>query len=204
MLMFKKTARGFSLIEVLVATGIFALLITSIITIYLNSNRTKDIVFEQLITQSEGRQAVQTFINDVRRSTYSSIGAYPIQTANTSSIVFYSDIDGDTMRERIRYFVSSTILQRGIIKATGAPLTYATSSEVITQVAHSVANTSSLFYYYDQNYIGASTSTPLAQPVDVTAIRLIEIRLILERNPLKSPVPLYVQTKTEIRNLKNN
>ncbi len=195
---------GFSLIEVLVAIGIFALLVASITAIFLNSTRAKDIIFEQLLTQSEGRRAVINFINDVRRANYSSIGAYPLQTAGTSTIVFYSDIDGDTLRERIRYFTSSTILERGVIKPTGTPLSYPTSSEVVTAVAHSVANTSSVFYYYDQNYAGASTSTPLSQPVNVMAVRLVEIRLVLERDPFKSPVPLYVQTKTEIRNLKSN
>lgn len=190
--------------EMLVSLGIFMLMIGSIMAVYLNSNKFKVIVFEQLLTQAEGRAAVRNFINDVRRANYSSIGAYPLQTAGTSTIVFYSDIDGDSLRERIRYFTSSTILYRGTIKPIGTPISYPTSSEIIIPMAHSVVNTSSLFYYYDQNYAGGATSTPLTQPVTTTLVRLVEIRLVIERDPYKSPMPLYVQTKTEIRNLKSN
>lgn len=195
---------GFSMIEMLAALGIFSLLMGSIVTVYVVSFRTKDTTFEQLLTQSEGRQAVLTFINDIRRANYSSIGAYPLQKAGTSSILFYSDIDGDTLRERIRYYTSSTILMRAVVKAQGTPLSYPTSSEVVTAVAHSLGNTSSVFYYYGQDYTGAATNTPLANPVDVMAVRLVEIRLVLDRDPFRSPVPLRVQTKTEIRNLKSN
>lgn len=198
--------RGISLIEVLVGISMFALLLVGITALYLSSVREKDIVFEQLLTQSEGRRAVQNFINDVRRATYSSIGAYPLQTAGTSTIIFYSDIDADTYRERIRYFVATGTLKRGVTRATGSPLTYVTSTEVITEMAHSIVTspTGSIFYYYDQNYTGGATSTPLTQPVNVSTVRLVEIRLTIERDPFKSPVPLYVQTKTEIRNLKSN
>lgn len=204
MRMFVNNARGFSLVEVLVASGIFALLIGSIMTVFLNSLRFKDIIFEQLETQSEGRRAVQDFINDIRRANYSSIGAYPLLTVGTTTIIFYSDIDGDTYRDRVRYFLSNGVLARGIIAPTGTPLSYPTSSEIVTEVAHSVINTSSIFYYYDQNYSGAATNTPLAQPVVANAVRLVEIKLTIEKDPNKSPVPLYVQTKTEIRNLKSN
>lgn len=198
--------RGVSLIEVLVAISIFAILMVGITALYLSSVRTKDIVYEQLLTQSEGRRAVQNFINDVRRATYSSIGAYPVQTAGTSTIIFYSDIDADTYRERIRYFVATGTLKRGVTRVSGTPLTYVTSTEVITEMAHSIVTppTTSVFYYYDQNYTGSATSTPLSQPVNISNVRLVEIRLIIERDPFKSPTPLYVQTKTEIRNLKSN
>lgn len=193
---------GMSIIEMIVAMGIFCLIIGSIMAVYMGTNRYRVIIFEQLQTQAEGRRAVQDFINDVRRANYSSIGAYPIATAGTTTIVFYSDIDGDTFRERVRYFLASGTLRKGVIRPSGTPLTYVTSSEIITDETHSVANTSSIFFYYNQNYTG--TSTPLVQPVTTTDVRLVEIRLVIERDPNKSPVPLYVQTKTAIRNLKSN
>ncbi len=196
--------RGLSLVEVVVSIGIFTLIIGAVMGLYSNSVRTKDIVYDQLLTQSEGRRAVTRFIDDVRSANYSSIGAYPIQTAGTSTITFYSDIDGDTYRERVRYFMATGTLKRGITRVSGIPLAYVTSTEVITELAHSIINTSSIFYYYDQNYNGGPTSTALAQPVNTTAVRVVEIRLVIERDPFKSPLPLYVQTKTEIRNLKNN
>jgi prepilin-type N-terminal cleavage/methylation domain-containing protein len=193
---------GFSVIEVLAAVFVFGLISAGIMTVYMSTSKYRQIIFDQLAGQAEGRKAVQDFINDIRTANYSSTGAYPLVNANTSSIIFYSDVDGDTFRERVRYFLASSTLKRGLIKPAGTPLAYVTSSEILTDEVHDVFNTSSVFYYYDQNYTG--TSTPLTQPVNVSNVRLIEIRLRIEKDPIKSPVPLYVQTKTEIRNLKAN
>lgn len=204
MTVISKNNDGFSLVEVLIAMGIFSLIIGSIMAVFLGALRAKDIIFEQLRVQSEARAEAQNFIDEIRRANYSSIGAYPIEAAGTSTIIFYSDIDRDTFRERVRYWLSGTTLKKGVIKPAGTPLSYPPASEVITDAVHDVINTSSIFYYYDQNYNGGATSTALAQPVDVTAVRMAGIELKIEKDINKSPTPLYVETKTEIRNLKNN
>jgi len=200
---FKIDSRGFSLIEVLIAISIFGLLIVSIMAIYLTSWRYNSIVWEQLSTQNEGRKVTQDFVNEVRTASASSIGAYPIQSVSTSSIIFYTNLDADTLRERVRYFLSGTTFKKGVIKPTGNPLTYNTANEVITDIAHDIANgTTSIFYYYDGSYSGSQS--PLASPVDVTKIRVIRIVLKLDENPRLTPAPFYVESKGMLRNLKDN
>ncbi len=201
-----KNNSGFTLLEVLAALEIFILIFAVAVGIFMSSYNANTIVFEQLLTQSEGRRAVQDFMDEARRANYSSIGAYPIAAAGTSTLIFYSDVNGDTFKERVRYFLAGAILKKGIIIPTGTPLVYVTSSETLTEVAHSVTNpaTSSIFYYYDQNFDGMSTSTPLSQPVTTTAVRMIELRLILEKDGGRSPVPLTAQGKAAIRNMKSN
>lgn len=191
------------MLEMLVAMGIFLLLITGIVNLLLWGMHGRDVVWEQLSTQNEGRKIIQDFTNELRRASVSSIGAYPLEVANTSTIVFYSNIDADTWRERVRYFLSGKLLKKGIIKPTGNPMVYSGTNEVITTVVNDVANTSSLFYYYDQNYSSAS-GTPMTTPINITAVRMVGIKLMLEEKPNVSPAPFVIESKVEIRNLKSN
>lgn len=196
--------RAMTLIEVLVATGIFILIIGSIVEVLLWGMRGKDIVWEQLTTQNEGRKVVQDFVNELRRATVSSIGAYPLEKTAAQEIIFYSNIDSDSWRERIRYYLDGKVLKKSVIKPSGTPLQYATSTQVITEVVHDVANSADpLFYYYNSDYTGA-TGTPLNYPLDITKVRVAQITLMLEENPRASPAPFYIEAKTVIRNLKDN
>jgi prepilin-type N-terminal cleavage/methylation domain-containing protein len=195
--------KGFSLLEVIVSIGIFALLIGAVTQVFLSSWRGNAIIWEQLSTQNEGRKAVQDFGNELREATASSIGSYAIESATSTQIVFYSNIDSDSLVERIRYFVTSSTLKKGVIKPAGNPLAYNSSTESITIIANDVANgTTSVFSYYDGDFIGAGD--PLSGAIDVTKIRVVKISLKLEEDPNLSPVPFYVESKAMIRNLKDN
>jgi len=192
------------MIEVLVAIGLFLLLITGVVELMIWGNHGKDVVFEQLSTQNEGRKVVQDFVNDLRRANASSIGAYPLETANSQEIVFYSNVDTDNWRERIHYFLDGTTLKRSVIKPSGNPLTYDTSTESALDVVHDVANGSDpIFYYYDQNYQGSDTSS-MSYPIDTAAVRMVGIKLLLEEKPNVAPAPFSIEAKTDIRNLKSN
>ncbi len=157
----KTDNRGITLVEILVAIGIFIFLAGAVVALFLTSYRYNSIVWEQLKTQNEGRKTTQDFVNELRTASASSIGAYPISAASGTSITFYSNIDTDTLRERLRYFLSGATWERGVITPTVNALTYNSANGVITDVAHDVANTSTaVFYYYDSNYSGAEA--PLA------------------------------------------
>ncbi len=198
-----KNSDGFTLVEVLVAIGIFSFLVVGIMTLYLASYRYNGIIWEQLKTQNEGRKVTQDFVNELRTASQSSIGAYPIESASSTAVIFYSNVDTDSLREKIRYFLSGRTLKRGVIKPTGNPLTYNSANEVITEVAHDIANTTTpIFFYYDSNFSG--TEIPLSSPVDVTDIRVIRIILQLDQDPHLTPAPFYVESKGLLRNLKDN
>ena len=191
------------MLEIIVAVGIFALIAGAIVQVFLVSWRNNAIVWEQLATQNEGRKVIQDFSKELREASDSSIGSYAIESASGTQIVFFSNIDSDAYKERIRYFVSSTILKKGIIKPSGSPLAYSSSTETVIDVAHDMANgTSSVFFYYDKNFTGSQT--PLSSPIDVASIRVVRIILKLEEDPNLSPTPFYIESKVMIRNLKDN
>lgn len=192
------------MLEIIVVVGLFALFSGAVAEMMIWGNHGKDVIFEQLSKQNDGRIASQDFLNDLRRASYSSVGAYPIELATANQIIFYSNIDTDSWKERVRYFVSGTTLRRGVTKPTGTPLTYNPANEVAVDVAHDLNNTTALFYYYDQNYNGITNTSTMTFPVDISKVRVIGIKLWLDLRPNVSPAPLYIEGKTEIRNLKSN
>lgn len=197
--------RGSTLIELIVTLGIFALVIGAVGAIFMTSFQSKDIVFEQLNVQNQARKAIQDFTNEFRSATQSSIGAYPIEYADGQQITFYSNIDADSLRERVRYFVQGSNLQKGVIKPTGSPLSYVPANEVVTTIVQSLTNTSTpIFTYYGQTYDGVSNKTALASPVDLSAIRVVKMSLTIDKSPVFSPAPLLVEGMSEARNLKSN
>jgi len=194
---------GFTLIEVIAAVGIFALIVGSIVAMLLFSWKAKSVVWEQLETQNEGRKIVQDFVNEIRTAAASSVGAYPIATAESQQIVFYSDPDKDSLRERIRYFLDGRTLKKGVTKPTSSPPTYDLADEVVAEIVHDVANgTSSVFSYYDDDYAGSGP--PMSYPVNVTNVRMVGISLKMDENPQITPAPFFIESKAMLRSYKNN
>lgn len=194
-----QSSRGFTLLEILLVIGIFLLLLTGVGYLMIGTFQTQRIAFQQLQGQKEGRLVVENFVKEFRRAAASSIGAYPIEQAAASAVTFYSDIDSDTFRERVRYFLEGSNFKKGVIKPSGTPLTYNSTNETITIQAQNILS-DQIFSYFDKNYAG--TSTPLSFPVNVTQIRLVQINLVIEQNLTVAPGPLTVTSQAQIRNLK--
>jgi prepilin-type N-terminal cleavage/methylation domain-containing protein len=157
-----------------------------------------------LAAQLDARHLLKQMIAELREASASSLGAYPIAFASTSALTFYTDVDNDGIKERIRYYLSGTTLRRAQLTPTGSPLVYVDANEKITSVVANVANnaTTSIFTYYPSTFAG--TTTPLAQPVTIANIRMIGIKVVIEKDVNKSPTPIVVTTSVVLRNLKDN
>jgi hypothetical protein len=151
-----------------------------------------------LTAQDEARKVLKNITAEIRPLSPSSVGAYPIAEANPTSFIFYSDINNDQLKERVRYFLSGTTLKKGVIKPSGTPLTYNPANETIKEVIHDVkSGTNLIFEYYDKNYDGTT-------PIDILAVRLIKITIVIDKDPNKSPGPITLTTQVSTRNLKDN
>ena len=122
--MLSKNEKGFTLLELLVAMGIFALIIVSVSWIMIDAFRNSRIVWKQLERQGDGRKVLQKVVDEVRRAEQSSTGAYSIESAGANEIRFYANIDKDGYKEKVRFFLTGTDFKRGIIKPSGTPLSY--------------------------------------------------------------------------------
>lgn len=199
----QKSKPGFSLIETLIAFSIFLLLLDSVWVMYKNTNDTNSILTSNLSTQMEVRRAFASMTASIRSASPSSIGAYTIEAASSTAFIYYSDVDNDGLKERIRYFLSGDILKEGVIKPSGSPLTYNIANEKIYDIVHGLANgTNPIFSYYNANYNGFTAALPA--PINIPEIRLIKINLIIDTDPLLAPGAATFTTQVSIRNLKDN
>lgn len=198
----KKITGGMTFVEVLIGVAILGFLALAVGAFSADVFSLNSVIQNGLTAQQDGRQVVKTMAAELREASQSSTGGYPIELASTSEIIFYSDVNNDGLKEKIRYYLSGLVLLKDVVKPSGNPLVYSGGTTTFT-VIHDVRNgTTSIFTYYDKNYTG--TSSPLSFPVNLLSIRLIKVSLAIDRDPYRSPVPLFVQTQVMLRNLKDN
>ncbi len=194
---------GFTVIEILVSIFILTLIGLAVFSFAKNIFSLNRITSDSLTAQGEARRALKSMSAEIRTASPSSLGAYALAQTATSSFTFYSNVDNDSLKERIRYFLDGTTLKRGIIKPSGTPLTYNPANEVISELIHDVANaTTSIFSYYDENYDG--TTQALIEPINISNVRLVKITVVIDKNPQKSLGPMTLTTQISMRNLKDN
>ncbi len=199
-----KNEMGFSIIEVLIVAAIASGMIFVVASFSSNLDVLQNVVSQKLQSRSDVGQTIQIMTTEIRSAGQSGNGAYAVDAASTSSLSFYSDTNKDGVFERVRYYLGTSTIRRGVITPTSNPLVYATSSEVVTTAVNYVISASStpLFSYYDSNYTG--TEAALSSPIDVSKVRVVKFSFYADVNPGKSPKPLFFSDTITIRNLRSN
>ncbi|MBI2033756.1 MAG: prepilin-type N-terminal cleavage/methylation domain-containing protein [Candidatus Liptonbacteria bacterium] len=197
-----KKLAGFTFIEVVIVIAIFVVIFTVIASFGENTSLLSNLINKSLQAEQDLRQTFQVIVTEIRSAGPSSLGAYPIESAATSSFAFFSDIDEDGVFERVRYFVGTSTLEKGVIEPIGNPLVYATSSESVKIAVNYLLMASSTFEYYDANYTGLEAS--LSTPIDVTKIRIVKVTVTADVNPGAAPKPVTFTNIINVRNLRSN
>lgn len=198
------TRAGFTIPELLISIFIISLL-TITVTTFTRDVFSLNISFQgSLGAQLDARHVIRVMVTELREASPSSNGAYPIISASSTAIAFYTDTNDDGIKEKIRYFVSGTDLKKGVVVPTGNPLVYNDANEKITTLVSSLISSSTqpVFQYYPASYTG--TSSPLASPVNASSVRLVQITVIIDKTPAHSPSPIVVTSQVMLRNLKDN
>lgn len=198
------TTKGFTLVETLIVMGIVSVMAITITRFQLNILNYNKSGHDSLQSAQDARSILRVMVAELRSTQPGSNGSYPLTQAATSSITFFSDTDDDGLKEQIRYFLATTTLKRGVIVPTGLPPVYNPAQEKISYLAYNIKNGTStaLFQYFDNTYTG--TTSPLAQPVNVSSVRLVKITLLIDADPNKSPLPRSYTSQVMLRNLKDN
>ncbi len=197
---------AFTLLEALIATSITALVLAGGWALARNVLSFNTTAYDGLSAQADLLKVMNVWSLELRAATPAENGAFPILTAATNTLTYYSDVDDDGIVERVRYFLSGTKMRKGIIEPTGSPLTYVAANEtVIDQIQGVVNSATSIFQYYDSSYTGTASSTaPLVQPVNTSVIRLIKLTIEVDRDTRRPPGPTQMITQVSLRNLKDN
>jgi prepilin-type N-terminal cleavage/methylation domain-containing protein len=202
---YKKIKRnnGVTLLEVLITMAIFTLVMGAIATFARDLFYYNSIFTGGLTSYDDARKVLQPIASEIRAASSSSLGSYSIEKATNTEFIFFTDIDNNGSKERVRYYLSGNIIKRGVIIPTGSPLQYLPANETNTDIVHGVSNgVTPIFSYYNSSYNG--TTAPLSQPVSILDIRLVKIVIIIDSDPNRPPGPVTVTTQVSIRNLKDN
>jgi prepilin-type N-terminal cleavage/methylation domain-containing protein len=200
----KKSKTGFSLIETMVALSILLLLLDAGWMLYKNSIDNSEIFSSGLDAQMEVRKAFSSMTAWIRSASPSSTGAYTIAAASSTGFTFFSDIDSDGVKEKIRYFKSGGTIKQGITKPSGSPLAYNSVDENISDIVRNIVNAEAdaVFTFYDKNYDG--TTAPLAEPINISEVRLVKITFLIDKILNRPPAAMNFTTQVSIRSLKDN
>ena len=192
------------MLEMLIVVGISAAMIFVVASLRNNINTLENIVNQRLKSRKDVEEALQTMVTDIRSANRSSIGGYPIESASSNSLVIYTDIDRDNLFERVRYSIGTSTITRGVIKPTGNPLSYLSSSEVVSTMIDYIVSSSStpLFSYYNASSTG--TEAPMSAPIVITQIRSVKITFGADIDPGKAPRELLFSNTVTLRNLRSN
>jgi prepilin-type N-terminal cleavage/methylation domain-containing protein len=198
--------RGFTLVEVFISIAIFAAVSVAVFAFYANTLSNQQVVSGSLQTAQNAENILKTMLVEIRSMVLGANGVYPLVTAGTSTLTFFSSPVSTSTIEEITYALQGTTLYRSVIVPSGLPVVYNPANQSTTTIMTGVYNATSapIFQYYDQNYTG--TSSPLTQPVVVSSVTLIKITLTLNANPSgRSPSqPRTYSTQAALRNLKTN
>lgn len=195
---------GMTLVEILVAISIMTVVMIAVFAFQYNVmdyNRYSQV---KLTNVQDATNLLKYMSKELRTMSPAANGSYPIVAVATSSITFYSDIDGNGTKEQVRYYIASTTLYRGVTAPSGFPQTYNLVNESTSIMAAGVRNatSSALFEYFDSSYDG--NEQPLIYPLAIYIIRLVKINIMIDSDPKRSPLPIIYSTQVSLRNLKDN
>ncbi|OGM99211.1 MAG: hypothetical protein A2817_03740 [Candidatus Yanofskybacteria bacterium RIFCSPHIGHO2_01_FULL_39_8b] len=192
--------KGFTLIEVLIAVSILTIVTFTVTLFAIDIFKAQFSIGDNLEVEEEIEEALNIIVPEIRSIADSSNGSYAIVFASSSSFSFYSNIDGDILVERIRYYLEGATFKKGVIKPSINPIVYDPSDEKITTLANNIIS-DNIFYYYDKIYEG-SAGSQLEQPVKVSVIRSVKVNLMADRNITLPPLPSSIDAFINIRSLK--
>jgi prepilin-type N-terminal cleavage/methylation domain-containing protein len=196
--------RAFTLVEVLTTVAIMTSIMV-VVSLFqynvLNYNRSAGV---SLINVTEAQAIMKNIARELRSAEPGENGEYPLAVVATSTLTFFADLNADGRSEKIRYYIASSTLYRGIIVPTGIPAVYASAQETKKILTTGLRNSSTtpVFQYYPSSYSG--TTTALTYPITISNIRLVRVDLQVDTDPNKSPIIRTYSTQIELRNLKDN
>lgn len=195
---------GFTLVEVIISIFIFSLIAYGVIFLMSNILTSTQGQTTILADTDQARKLAFQMVSEMRNANYGNDGGYPLNTAQDQQIVFYTNSDSDAGIEKVRYYVQSGKLYKGVTEWSGS--IYDSATEQKYAVQNNLGNGATpLFYYYDDSYTGSSTQAALAQPVNILQVSHVKLNLKIFNVAGATRTNTYTITASAtMRNLKTN
>lgn len=197
--------KGFTLIEVIIAVVITGILGAALLGLQYIISQNQIVVWKNYLGVEEANSSITALVREIRTAQNGDNGAYPLESAQDTQIVFYTDYDFDGSTERIRYSLEGTEFSKGVIEPEGFPATYPESQEKVKVLAENVRNKDApVFYYYNGNWPEDTENNPLVTPANPSDVKLIQVYLRLNTQSNKPNEDYILESYTQVRMLKEN
>jgi type II secretory pathway pseudopilin PulG len=190
--------RAFTLVETIVVIGLTAFIMVTLGSLLTYFYKTDTYTLQQATQVEQARRGIEDAMRYLREASYGSDGNYPIQTAGTSTIVFYSNSDGDSVIERVKYSLVGGTFYKTVTQPAGNPPAYTGTTATSTLSLPVVNSTSTpIFRYYDD------TGTELTQPVSIGQVSSIRTTIIVDVDVNRAPVSFTLSGGATLRNIRD-
>lgn len=192
---------GMTLVEVVVVIGIYAILMISVTTTVSFLYQTNSYAIAQAQEVDTARSGLTTWTKDAREMLPSSEGTWPVAIMEPNRVGFFSDVDQDSVIEYVIYSLATTTLYKYTYEPS-ATSSYSTSTPsrtfVISEFVQNLVQATSTFRYFD------ATGAALSVGDLLTDVRYIQVNLIVNIDPIRSPGEFVLRSSAAPRNLKDN
>lgn len=191
--------KAFTLSETLVVIAILGTVGVTLSNMIAYFYRSNTYLLEQTSAVDSANRGLDSAYTSVREASYGEDGSYPVASAATSTVTFFSDVDKDGPVEKVRLYLSGDTLYRGVTNASGNPPSYAGQTENITTISTSVKNATStpLFRYYN------TSGVELTGTIDIAEVRSVRTRIDVDLNPSRAPNIVTLERTATLRNLRD-
>ena len=188
----RRNDRGFTLIEVMVATSVLGIVMLILYSALNSGVKHATDVEARIQIEADVRGMADPFVRDLRQAYTGDASLNRIASMAAAQITFYSPDRATPYHLRqISYRMTGTTLERSVTTSTdtdGFPWTFGPTGAYVALLLD--VRNPTLFTY--RNFTGAATT-------DRTQVATIELTVTVDRDLARSPAELSYSTTTELR-----
>ncbi|MFA5927606.1 MAG: prepilin-type N-terminal cleavage/methylation domain-containing protein [Patescibacteria group bacterium] len=192
---------GFTLIEVLVASAIFSIIVLVMASFLSTGLR----IYQTTNSSTKLQDNLRKIVSEFERSTRA---ASQVVSAKRDELVFYRFYQTDQILEplptRVRYFTQTDKLVVGKSSPVSIDefgvISFDAEEEAL--IIENLDDTINIFTYYDDSNQAISFDANGVVPAG--DVKMVGLSMLLDKDKVKAPLPVSGETKVSLRNLKRN